>query len=133
MENFSIGPQLIFICDFANALSILVMVVLYANILGGLQSNSCNILYLHIEKNIFAGYVEHSIKRRKNLFFCQPEHLLLLQGYSFSMFQVNSINHSRSKSMQAYKFFLGLQFAYLFVQWYTRKIIFYISTSHHVI
>ncbi|KAG0528933.1 hypothetical protein BDA96_05G054500 [Sorghum bicolor] len=57
------------------------MVVLYANILGGLQSNSCNILYLHIEKNIFAGYVEHSIKRRKNLFFCQPEHLLLLQVF----------------------------------------------------
>ncbi|XP_021318358.1 uncharacterized protein LOC110436222 [Sorghum bicolor] len=27
------------------------------------------------------GYVEHSIKRRKNLFFCQPEHLLLLQVF----------------------------------------------------
>jgi len=38
------------------------------------------IFYICIfEKNIFAGYVEHSIKRRKNLFFCQPEHLLLLQ------------------------------------------------------
>jgi len=52
------------LCNFAITLSVLTILISYARILGGVDNNTCNVLYLRIEKKI-AGYVQHFIKRKK--------------------------------------------------------------------